>query len=172
MAAIRISVLVVLSMLAFAANSLLCRAALLHSDIDAASFTTIRLLSGAITLWLLLALSGRASIRYGNWWGALALFVYAAAFSFAYNGLSTATGALLLFGAVQTTMVAYGIWHGERFTLDTVVGHWTRNRPARTQESVRNRRLREPSHHGHSGHPDCCHDGGDGGRALDFVERV
>lgn len=117
MSAIRISVLVVLSMLAFAANSLLCRAALLHSDIDAASFTTIRLLSGAITLWLLLALSGRASIRYGSWWGALALFVYAAAFSFAYNGLSTATGALLLFGAVQTTMVAYGIWHGERFTL-------------------------------------------------------
>lgn len=117
MSVIRISALVALSMLAFAANSLLCRAALLHSDIDAASFTTIRLFSGAITLWLLLALSGWASLRYGNWWGALALFVYAAAFSFAYTGLSTATGALLLFGAVQTTMVAYGIWQGERFTI-------------------------------------------------------
>lgn len=116
----RIVLLTLLALLAFAGNSLLCRAALAHSSIDAASFTTIRLLSGAITLWLLLVLqqpSATARLRpQGDWFSALALFVYAAGFSFAYLQLNTGMGALILFGAVQFSMLAYGLWRGERFT--------------------------------------------------------
>lgn len=120
MANSRIVLLTLLALLAFAGNSLLCRAALAHSNIDAASFTTIRLLSGAITLWLLLVLqqpSAAARLRpKGDWFSALALFVYAAGFSFAYLQLNTGMGALILFGAVQFSMLAYGLWRGERFT--------------------------------------------------------
>lgn len=102
-------------MLAFAGNSLLCRAALDSTDIDPASFTVIRLFSGALCL-LLIALWQRPSApRGGSWISSLALFAYAAAFSFAYMSLTAATGALLLFGAVQATMVGYGLWKGERF---------------------------------------------------------
>lgn len=112
--------LTLLALLAFAGNSLLCRAALAHTSIDAASFTSIRLLSGAITLWLLLVLqqpSAAARLRpKGDWFSALALFVYAAGFSFAYLQLNTGMGALILFGAVQFSMLAYGLWRGERFT--------------------------------------------------------
>ena len=102
------------AMLAFAGNSLLCRAALKHTGIDAASFTTIRLISGAIVLWLLVRLRRGAQPGDGNWLSAAALFVYAAGFSFAYISLTASTGALLLFGAVQITMIGYGIWSGER----------------------------------------------------------
>jgi drug/metabolite transporter (DMT)-like permease len=101
-------------MIAFAGNSLLCRAALLHTSIDAASFTAIRLLSGAITLWLVIQIRSGTQIGRGNWISAFALFTYAAGFSFAYVSLPTATGALLLFGTVQATMIGYGIWAGER----------------------------------------------------------
>lgn len=106
--------LTALAMLAFAGNSLLCRLALATTGIDAASFTLLRLASGALVLALLLA--GRHGIRplAGSWVGAAALFVYAAGFSFAYLGLTTATGALCLFGAVQASMIAYGLWQGER----------------------------------------------------------
>ena len=104
-------------MIAFAANSLLCRIALKHTSIDAASFTTIRLISGAAILCLIVAIrlgrSGKNSGQ-GNWLSALALFTYAAGFSFAYVSLPTATGALLLFGAVQATMITYGLATGER----------------------------------------------------------
>lgn len=111
----RTASLTALAMLAFAGNSLLCRAALRHTAIDAASFTTLRLVSGALVLWLLVRFkSGKAPGR-GNWWSALALFAYAAAFSFAYARLPAATGALLLFGAVQATMIVRGIVAGERF---------------------------------------------------------
>lgn len=103
-----------LAMLAFAGNSLLCRIALKHTSIDATSFTTIRLISGALMLWLLVRWHRRARTVGGNWPSAVALFAYAAGFSFAYVSLSAATGALLLFGAVQATMIGYGIWHGER----------------------------------------------------------
>jgi len=104
-------------MLAFAGNSLLCRAALRDTGIDAASFTTLRLVSGALVLWLL-TLRGRGGRpRGGSWASAAALFVYAAAFSFAYISLPASTGALLLFGAVQATMIGYGLWKGERFRL-------------------------------------------------------
>jgi drug/metabolite transporter (DMT)-like permease len=103
-----------LAMLAFAGNSLLCRVALKSTDIDAASFTSIRLISAAITLWLVVRLSSKTSSGKGSWPSAIALFAYAAGFSFAYINLTAATGALLLFGAVQTTMIGYGIWRGER----------------------------------------------------------
>jgi len=101
-------------MLAFAGNSLFCRVALKSTGIDAASFTSIRLISAALTLWLVVRLSSKSSSGKGNWLSAIALFAYAAGFSFAYINLTAATGALLLFGAVQTTMIGYGIWRGER----------------------------------------------------------
>lgn len=106
--------LTVLAMLAFAGNSLLCRAALKNTPIDPASFTAIRVLSGALALWMIVRLRGGATRAGGNWLSALALFVYAAAFSFAYVNLPTAAGALILFGAVQASMIAYGLWSGER----------------------------------------------------------
>lgn len=104
-----------LAMVAFAANSLLCRMALLHTRIDAASFTSLRLLAGALVLWAIVAAKGDRIGAAGSWTSAAALFAYAAAFSFAYVSLSAATGALLLFGAVQTTMIGFGLWNGERF---------------------------------------------------------
>ncbi len=88
----RLMVLVSLAMLAFAGNSLLCRMALKHTSIDAASFTTVRLVSGAYMLWLVVRVKG-SSGGAGNWLSAAALFVYAAAFSFAYISMSAATGA-------------------------------------------------------------------------------
>ncbi|MAD75927.1 MAG: EamA family transporter [Rheinheimera sp.] len=114
MSFLRILGLTSLSMAAFAGNSLLCRAALLHTSIDAASFTSIRLISGAIVLVLLIRCRQGAPVIAGNWLSAMALFVYAAGFSLAYISLSAATGALLLFGAVQATMIGYGIYAGER----------------------------------------------------------
>jgi drug/metabolite transporter (DMT)-like permease len=102
-------------MVAFAGNSLLCRLALKHTAIDAASFTSIRLLSGALMLWLIdrTRRKGRFCLA-GNWLSAVALFAYAALFSYAYDTLPAAAGALLLFGAVQTTMIGYGLCQGER----------------------------------------------------------
>lgn len=112
----RIVVLAAFTLVAFAANSVLCRLALGNAMIDAASFATIRLVSGAITLWLLAAFLARknSSGSRGNWASALALFTYAIAFSFAYMSLSAGTGALILFGAVQATMILTGLHNGER----------------------------------------------------------
>lgn len=101
-------------MSAFACNSLLCRAALNHTNIDATSFTTIRLISGAAMLWLVVRLGRSTDECRGNWISAFALFAYAAGFSFAYMSLPVSTGALLLIGAVQATMIGHGIWSGER----------------------------------------------------------
>src|SRR6266516_6043392 len=154
-------------MLAFASNSLLCLAALKQTDIDAATFTFVRIFSGAVALWLILTIqrllrvertaapfdkimptgvgfpshpssykrrgdpfSLREKIRMrvrdwkdnGNWISALALFTYAAAFSFAYVELSAGTGALLLFGAVQATMILCGLHKGERLDAIQIVG--------------------------------------------------
>jgi drug/metabolite transporter (DMT)-like permease len=103
-----------MAMLAFAGNSLLCRIALHQTNIDAASFTTIRLCSGAIILLCILAVKKNDIKAKGDWYSALALFAYAAGFSYAYTQLTAATGALLLFGAVQITMMGYGMWKGER----------------------------------------------------------
>ena len=118
----RVVVLTSLAMIAFASNSLLCRVALVHTDLDAASFTTIRLISGAAVLWLIVRMSRSTHTGSGNWLSALALFVYAAGFSFAYVNLPASTGALLLFGAVQATMIGYGIWKGERLRRLQLVG--------------------------------------------------
>jgi len=111
MSSARVALLTSLAMLAFAANSIFCRLALKSTAIDAASFTTIRLCSGALMLWLLTRLRHHGG--RGNWLSALSLFAYAAGFSFAYLSLPAATGALLLFGAVQVTMVGHGILTGE-----------------------------------------------------------
>jgi len=118
----RIVVLTSLAMIAFAGNSLLCRAALKDTGIDAASFTTIRLLSGAVILWLVAQARRGTRSGGGNWLSALALFAYAAGFSFAYVSLPAASGALLLFGAVQVTMIGHGIWAGERLVRLQLVG--------------------------------------------------
>jgi drug/metabolite transporter (DMT)-like permease len=117
---LRTALLTSLALVAFAGNSLLCRLALKQTSIDPASFTSVRLASGALVLALLVAWRGRgqpgAGLPWaaGDWTSALALFVYAAGFSFAYVSLSAATGALLLFGVVQTTMIGWGLWRGER----------------------------------------------------------
>lgn len=109
-------------MIAFAGNALLCRIALKHTSIDAASFTTIRLVSGAVMLWFVVHIRHRTHTGGGNWLSAFALFVYAAGFSFAYVNLPAATGALLLFGAVQATMIGHGVWVGERLRSLQLVG--------------------------------------------------
>jgi drug/metabolite transporter (DMT)-like permease len=106
-----------LSLLAFAANSILCRLALGAGRIDAASFTSLRLLAGAavlVPLARLPAAAPRPSAAGGSWGSGALLAVYALAFSFAYRDLTAGTGALLLFGAVQATMMAGGLAAGER----------------------------------------------------------
>ncbi|GAK21312.1 permease [Vibrio sp. JCM 19052] len=118
--------LTAIAMLAFAANSLLCRLALAAGLIDAGSFTLIRLLSGAATLIVIMLLRGnwRSQIpttRFSLFAG-VALFGYAALFSFAYVKLAAGTGALLLFGAVQLTLLALYWWQGQRFKLLELVG--------------------------------------------------
>ena len=117
-------------MIAFAGNSLLCRAALKQTSIDAASFTFIRIFSGAVALWIIMQMRKRTSSvaavyghrTEGNWPSALALFAYAVAFSFAYRSLTAGTGALLLFGAVQATMIFWGLRKGERLRAIQIVG--------------------------------------------------
>ena len=111
-----------LAMIAFASNSLLCRAALRDTQIDAATFTLVRILSGAISLWLILAMRRSTTSRGGGWISGFALFAYAAAFSFAYKTLAAGTGALLLFGAVQATMIVWGFHKGERFDVWQIIG--------------------------------------------------
>ena len=154
-------------MIAFASNSLLCRAALKESSIDPATFTFVRILSGALALWLVMGIRRRVMVDRtatplvegsginvgfpspqssrkrrggpffprekvrmrvldwkdaGNWISAVALFTYAAGFSFAYTSLSAGTGALLLFGAVQATMILWGLHKGERLNAIQIVG--------------------------------------------------
>lgn len=134
----------VTAMLAFAGNSVLCRLALEQFTIDPASFTLIRLLSGAIVLTILLlsvpklmlpeqplSADGAAnsnevhankcfrlfSLKQSTWLGGLSLFAYAACFSFAYISLPTGTGALILFAMVQITMLSYALVKGSRFSV-------------------------------------------------------
>lgn len=114
----RVLLLTFLAMIAFAANSLFCRMALGGGQIDAASFTAARLLSGALALLLILKLKGeRGATQRGSWKAALMLFLYAAAFSFAYLELRVGAGALVLFGSVQVTMILAGIVAGERMRI-------------------------------------------------------
>jgi drug/metabolite transporter (DMT)-like permease len=152
----RLFMLTLLAMIAFASNSLLCRAALKETGLDAASFTFIRIFSGAVALWFLMEFRRKAIVEQtatppspqsspkgrgdsfslvekarmrvlgskdaGNWPSAAALFAYAATFSFAYISLSAGTGALLLFAAVQATMILWGWQHGERLRVRQLVG--------------------------------------------------
>jgi drug/metabolite transporter (DMT)-like permease len=112
----RTAFLTVLALISFAANSVLCRLALEEPAIDPASYTAVRLITGAITLWLITAFRGNGSFGKsgGSWISAVMLFLYAATFSFAYISLSAGTGALTLFAAVQITMIAVGLYTGER----------------------------------------------------------
>jgi drug/metabolite transporter (DMT)-like permease len=118
----RTLLLTALAMLAFAGNSILCRIALRDTTIDPASFTGLRILAGALTLWLLLRLSRDRRSAGGDWLSAVALFVYAASFSFAYINLDAGAGALLLFGAVQLSMLVWGLLSGERFSAGQIAG--------------------------------------------------
>jgi drug/metabolite transporter (DMT)-like permease len=118
----RVFILTLVAMTAFAGNSLLCRLALKQTSIDAATFTFIRIISGAIALWFIVKMRKGSRDQAGSWISALALFAYAAAFSFAYISLSAGTGALLLFGAVQATMIFWGLRKGERLRVRQCVG--------------------------------------------------
>jgi len=105
-----------LALVAFAANSVLCRLALGERAIDASSFTIIRLLSGAIVLLAILSIKKNKTdlSTKGSWYASLMLFLYAISFSFAYITLNTATGALILFGSVQITMIILSLISGTR----------------------------------------------------------
>lgn len=111
-----VTLLAAFALIAFAANSIICRMALGNAAIDPASFATIRLASGAGVLWLIVKATsgGKAGKHPGSWWSAAMLFLYAVAFSFAYVSLNAGVGALILFGAVQATMITAGLLKGER----------------------------------------------------------
>ena len=118
----RVLILTALAMLAFAGNSLLCRIALKGTAIDPASFSSIRIVAGALVLAAIVRLRAGAGSMSGSWPAALALAAYSVTFSFAYVNLTAATGALILFGAVQATMIASGLWRGERLHARQVAG--------------------------------------------------
>jgi drug/metabolite transporter (DMT)-like permease len=114
----RTAMLTASALIAFAANSVLCRLALGQGTIDAASFTTLRLVSGALVLLVVNAAGKTAAVTdSGNWASAFMLFLYAVTFSFAYISLNTGTGALILFAAVQATMIIFAVVKGERLRL-------------------------------------------------------
>ncbi len=104
------------ALIAFAFNSILCRLALKADEIDAASFTAVRLVSGAVTLIVISYFFSRREkpLKRGSWFSAFFLFAYAICFSFAYIELTTGTGALILFGSVQATMIFAALVRGER----------------------------------------------------------
>jgi drug/metabolite transporter (DMT)-like permease len=111
----RIALYTTLALVAFAFNSILCRLALRSEAIDPASFTSVRLISGAVTLITLSYFFSRGgNAKRGNWISAFFLFAYAICFSFAYISLTAGTGALILFGCVQLTMIATALFRGER----------------------------------------------------------
>lgn len=117
----RVALLTAMSMVAFAGNSLLARMALKESGTDAASFTAMRLVSGAVVLWAIVRWRARGRIT-GDLRASAVLFAYAVAFSFAYVALPAGLGALIMFGAAQSTMVGYGIWCGERLRAVQLAG--------------------------------------------------
>jgi len=117
-----------LALIAFAANSVLCRLALDNEAIDASSFTVIRLLSGTIVLLIIISTTRRNSRNTartstkGSWTASLMLFIYATTFSYAYISLDTGTGALILFGSVQITMILLSLISGTRLHITEWVG--------------------------------------------------
>jgi drug/metabolite transporter (DMT)-like permease len=120
----RTTVLTTLALLAFAGNSVLCRLALNSGEIDAASFTSFRLFSGAVFLLILVAIKTRKviDVKSGSWLSAMFLFAYAITFSYAYISLDTGTGALILFGAVQITMIVSGLIKGNMLSIVEWIG--------------------------------------------------
>jgi drug/metabolite transporter (DMT)-like permease len=118
----RIATATIFALIAFAANSILCRMALRVATIDPLTFTSIRITSGAITLALVLLFRSRSVRMGGSWISALELIGYAATFSVAYTVLTAGTGALLLFGAVQVVMIAAGYRAGERINRSVATG--------------------------------------------------
>ncbi len=116
--------LTTLALLAFAGNSVLCRLALNSGEIDAASFTSFRLFSGAVFLLILVAIKTRKviDVKSGSWLSAMFLFAYAITFSYAYISLDTGTGALILFGAVQITMIVSGLIKGNMLSIVEWIG--------------------------------------------------
>jgi drug/metabolite transporter (DMT)-like permease len=112
---VRTAVLTALALVAFAGNSLLCRMALGQAAIDAASFSTIRIIAGALCLWIITLVTRQGSVwTQGSWLAAVTLFVYAIPFSYAYGLLTAGTGALILFGTLQVTMIGGALFEGER----------------------------------------------------------
>lgn len=122
MTTVRLALITSIAMVAFAANSLLCRLALATTAIDPASFGSVRLISGAAMLFALVCVKHRSPAVGGNWPSAVALFAYVCGFSFAYVSLPTGIGALLLFAAVQSTMIGYGLFSGERLNTTRLSG--------------------------------------------------
>ncbi len=116
---VRTIVFTSLALIAFAANSVLCRLALDERAIDASSFTIIRLMSGAVFLMGIIGINKtkHGSTTKGSWSAGVMLFLYAISFSFAYITLNTATGALILFGSVQITMILLSLLSGNRLHI-------------------------------------------------------
>ncbi|UCE64869.1 MAG: DMT family transporter [Nitrospirota bacterium] len=113
-----------MALLAFAGNSVLCRVALGESTIDASTFTFIRLLSGAVVLLGILQFKGRPNglNTKGDWSASFMLFLYAVTFSFAYLTVETGTGALILFGSVQITIILMSLISGNRLLVTEWIG--------------------------------------------------
>ncbi|MFT4747867.1 MAG: drug/metabolite transporter (DMT)-like permease [Congregibacter sp.] len=122
----RIIALTFFALFAFAANSILCRLALNTEQVDPADFTSVRLLGAALILALIIVIKDKSVIgninQYGSHTGALSLFIYAAGFSYAYITLNTATGALILFAAVQFTMLFKGWLVGNKMGYQEYTG--------------------------------------------------
>lgn len=121
---LKTSLLTGLALIAFAANSVLCRLALGTGAIDASSFTVVRLLSGAIALFIILNIKGanKGISSKGSWKASFSLFLYAVTFSYAYLSVDTGTGALILFGAVQITMILLTLISGTRLHISEWFG--------------------------------------------------
>jgi drug/metabolite transporter (DMT)-like permease len=117
-------ILTILALIALAANSVLCRMALGEDRIDASSFTVIRLLSGVLVLLAIVKITNRKKSlsSRGSWFASMMLFLYAISFSFAYMTLDTGTGAFILFGAVQITMISISFFSGNRLHLSEWIG--------------------------------------------------
>jgi|TARA_B110000211_G_scaffold65874_2_gene75939 drug/metabolite transporter (DMT)-like permease len=127
---IKIIASTVFALFAFAANSVFCRLALGDEAIDATSFTSVRLFSGIIVLFILMQFTSHVSKPQsslkanakGSWLAAIMLFTYAVTFSFGYISLDTGTGALILFGAVQITMILFNVISGSRLHYSEWLG--------------------------------------------------
>ncbi|WP_417689547.1 DMT family transporter [Pseudidiomarina sp.] len=118
-----------LALCAFAGNSVLCRWALAEFAMNPAQFTLLRLVSGAgalaVIVWIAQQTGPRGAFerpKKANWWGALWLTAYAYCFAYAYISLATGVGALILFTAVQMSMLAIGAWRGTRYGAIEIVG--------------------------------------------------